>query len=392
MTEVFASVGGYPCQRIELSEPARGVWFVDALLADAQVLTGRVEVVIGGMRLSGTVAQEYSGGAATTGGRKVRVVAGGGGWGSLLPRRTYHSELGVRTRTVAQDAATAAGETLGAFAPAAERLGVDWVREAGTASRALEWAAGGVSWWLDRQGVTHVGARAAVNPAGAYQLLTYDAGDRLVTLTADDPAIFGPGTLISDRLESPLTIREYRVLVESGKLTLEGWCGGEADSYSRLGRSLTALAQHATRGRLRGRYRFRVSSMSGDRVMLEPVRKDLGLSTIGPVKQRPGVAGCWAQLAHGAEVVVSFLDDGDPAWPCIEGFPAKGDACFIPTSLEICGPGAPAARLGDSVSVFFPPTIPFTAQLVGGAYVGTMTILNAAPGIINAGSGKVKIG
>jgi hypothetical protein len=134
--------------------------------------------------------------------------------------------------------------------------------------------------------------------------------------------------------------------------------------------------------------------MSGDRVMLEPVRKDLGLSTIGPVVQRPGVAGCWAQLVHGTEVVVSFLDDGDPAWPCIEGFPAKGDACFLPTSLEICGPGAPAARLGDSVSVFFPPAIPF-AGVIGtppAPISGTLTILNAAPGIINAGSGKVKIG
>jgi hypothetical protein len=391
MTGYFAAVGGKPVQELLLDVPEAGCWMVDALMAESVDLSGRVTVTLGSSSLVGTVDPTASGDWQAS--RRVRIVSGAGGWGRIVLARAYHSDLGVRAITVAQDLAASVGETLGTFAPSSERVGVDFVREASPASDVLETVAHGVPWWVDYQGVTHV-ARRPEAPAGTYRLLGWDTRSRIATLSVDDPAAIGIGTVLTDRLDAPQTVRAYRVSLGKDSLRVDAWCGGEAGTVARAARSIAAIARKAVGGRLRGRYRYRVSRQLGDRYQLEPVRGDLGLPPIGPVSARPGIAGAWASVSRGTEVVVSFLDDGDPAWPVVEGFAPKGSECFVPKRLELCvGPGETGAGIsgvGNTISVFFPDLVPFEGLINGVTPItGTITILTPGVGIIEDGSDRV---
>jgi hypothetical protein len=395
MTDLVASVAGRPCQQFQFDEPESGAWTVHALLAESAELSGRVTVTLGSATLTGTVDPEASGDWSAA--RWVRVVGGGNGWSRTVAARAYHNDLGVKALSVAQDLARTVGETLGSFQPAVERVGVDWaLHEPSSASDVLELVAGGVPWWVDRGGVTQVKTRPTSQP-GDYRLLTFDVRSRLATLSIEDPGALGVGCVLADRLSAPQTVRAYHVGLSKDAMVVSCWCGGEPGAIDQIARELEAIARKAVGGRLRGRYRYRVTSMVGDRYMLEPVRRDLGLSTLGPLSARPGAAGIWARLAKGTEVVVSFLDDGDPGWPCVEGFAPKGGELFVPEALELCvGPGetaAPVARMGDVVDVFFPPEIPFTGQIEGvGNITGLMTIATNGVGQIASGSERVGSG
>ncbi len=111
-----------------------------------------------------------------------------------------------------------------------------------------------------------------------------------------------------------------------------------------------------------------------------------------PVSMWPGVAGAHAELQLGAHVLVEFIE-GDRRLPIVTGFAGKDSPGFVPSTLTLCttGPGARAAREGDTVRV----TIPADSFVVSvsGSATGTK---NPAPvevdGEITSGSDKVKLG
>ena len=376
MSDYFASVAGHPVQKLELEGPSEGLWFVDAFLAQAQAVTGRVEVKVGGITLSGTVVPEASG--SFTGARRVRVVAGAGGWLSHVGPKFYHNDAGVRAYTVVRDLAQEVGETLGSFAPGAEKLGADWVRRGGLASSWLERAVGGACWWVGYDGVTHVGTRSTGQPSGPIHTLSYDPRARRVMVEAADPAYVGIGTILTDRLDEPQTVHGYRVIVDGRTVELECWVGGEADSVTRIGRTWQAIARKAQGVHLLGKYRYRVTHVIGERFALEPVRGDLELPSIPVADEWPGVGWLRSTYQAGNLVLVEFLDDGDPNQPAITGAEPLGKS------------DDPAiARVGDTVKCLFPPAV-VTGTINGvGAFSGA--IFWSTPytlGSIQVGSGK----
>lgn len=392
--DTYAAINGQRCTSVVLTVGNVGPWHADCDLEGDPDLSGRVELAVGTLKLSGTVDPRTSDAYGLQ--RRVRVVGGAGGWGAPVDPKAYANDAGVKARTVAEDVARAVGETIGDFVPRDERVGKAYVRQVGPASRTLEDVLGGVAWWVDYAGVTRAGPRPAVTaPAASYQVLAYDPRDRIVTLGVDDPGAVGIGSVLSERLEAPVTVRSLELRVTAGELRVLAWCGGGESAYGQVTGLLRSIAQRATDRQLHGLYRYRVTRMAGDRVELQAVKRIVGLPDLLPISMWPGIAGAHAEIAPSAEVLVSFIE-GDRAQPVVLHFAGKDGTGFVPERLTLGGvDGANAARLGDAVEVLLLPTVasgtmmmptgptPFTAVLT--------YVTSKALGIITAGSAKVRI-
>jgi len=392
MTAAFLSVGGRTAHSVRVVVGNIGTWHAECDIDDDSELSGRVTISIGTLRLAGAVLQPYDGAHGTV--RKCRVVGGAGGWQQLLGAKGYHNDAGVKARLVAEDAAREAGETLGAFVPAAERLGADYAREAGrTAAAALEDVIGGVPWWVDFQGVTHVGTRPAAEvSSAAYDVVAYDPRARIATLAVSEAGAVGIGSVISTGVDTPRAVRQLEIVAERDSLRLVAWLA-DTDGHDRLTGLVRSIVQRVSEGALYGVWRYRVVTMAGDgRVELQPVSKAAGMPELAPIAMMPGVAGVHAQLSKGAEVLVQFVD-GERSQPVITHFAGKSGAGFVPVSLALgAASGPPAARQGDAVEIVLPPAV-FSGSIRGAPASGVLTFpINKAVGVITGGSTKVQVG
>jgi hypothetical protein len=323
--------------------------------------------------------------------RKARVIGGAGGWGKLLGPRSYHNDAGVRASEVAFDAAREAGETLGSFLPAAERLGSDYCRDIGPASRTLEQCAGGVPWWVDYAGSTHVRAResAIVDPA-RIEVLQYDPSTHILELALDDPSVIRiNGQITNERLETPVFVREIEFELSAARFRALVWTGGKPDGPSRLAGIMGIIARRATDDRLFGLWRYRVIGMSVDRVQAQAVSKAAGLPDLALISMHPGIAGAHANLTPGSEVLVEFVE-GDRTRPIITHFAGHDGVGFLPVTLEFCNGTSPVARVGDFVNIVIPvgTIIPGTDASAGGPFtvgVPGLTLI----GFIQSGAPRV---
>lgn len=391
MAEVYTAVNGNRVSTLRLRVANVGPWVAEVDFEQDPELDGAVTLAVGDtFSLKGTIAPEASGTFGLQ--RKARIVAGAGGWGKALKPKDYHNDAGVKARSIADDAAREVGEQLGGFVPAAERVGADYVRGRVLASVVLEEVIGaGVPWWVDFDGVTQVGPRAGVelDPA-SYEVLAFDPRARMVTLAVDDPSTVQIGSILSERLDAPLTVREYELLVTPDELRIKAWCPVVDATEGRLVALLRTIVERVMARRLYGKYRYRVLKMNGDRVDLQAVSKAAGLPDVLPVSMWPGVAGVHAELTKGAEVLVEFLE-GRRSMPVVTGFAGKDGKGFVPVSITIGGPtGAPIARQGDAVEILLPPGT-FTGTINGGPASGVLAFpLSKTSGTITAGSSIAK--
>ncbi|AKF06083.1 hypothetical protein [Sandaracinus amylolyticus] len=341
----FAHVNGHPAIAIAVHVPGVGPWWADVTLEGDPDLSGAVTIGIGELSLEGTVDPGHSGTHGLQ--RRMRVVAGAGAWGSLLRARSYHNDAQVRARTVVEDAAREAGETLGDFAPAAERIGVDYVRQAGPASRALEDVIGGVPWWVGYDGVTRVTSRASVaaDPA-AYQVLEHVPGDRVVVLAVDDPRAVVIGSVLSQGLDEPQTVRELVLEVAPISVRVRAWCGGVDGARGRIAGALRGIVRLVRDEKLFGLWRYRVVRVigtaedpDGERLELQAVRRDAGLPDLLAVDMWPGIAGAHSKPALGAEVLVEFVE-GDRRLPIVAHFGGRTAPGYVPQRLVLSASSA----------------------------------------------------
>lgn len=329
----FVELAGHPCTRALVCVPERGPWFADIDLAEAPELSGAVILTIGTLQLSGTIDDDASGvfGAA----RRVRLVAGAGGWGRFLPAKGYHNDASIRASTVAQDAAREAGESFDGFDPELERIGIDYVRQAGPAARALEEVIGSALWWVAYDGRTHVGQRvtAELDPE-RYQVLSHDPRQATVVLAVDDPAAVEIGAILSEGLELPETVRELEITATAEQLRVKAWCGRAPHHRGELGGLLRSIVRRLLDEQLAGVFKYRVGQVQGDRLDLQPVSQRRGLPTILTVSMFPGFAGVHAELQNGAHVLVSFVD-GDRRQPVVTHFAGKDGVGWVPANITI---------------------------------------------------------
>lgn len=388
--DLFASVNGERLTVVRLTVANLGPWIADVDFESAPNLSGLVTLKIDALELVGTIDATQSGtyGLQT----RARIVGGAGAWASSVAPKQYHNDAGVKAQLVADDAARAVGETLGAFVPVAERIGRDYARQTGPASRALEGVIGGAPWWVDYEGKTNVGPRPSTPlAASAYRVLAYDPRDQIVTLDVTDPGAVRVGSVISEGLEGPRVVRSFELRITANELRVLAWVGGTEVGHGPLTGVIRAIVQRATDSALHGHYRYRVVRMAGDRVELQAVRKIVGLPDLLPLSFMPGVPGAYPELAPGAEVLVAFIE-GDRAQPVVLAFAGKDAPGFVPVRLTLGGAaGSPAARQGDMVEVTLPPAA-FVGTVSGAPATGVITF--SAPkalGVITGGSTKVRV-
>jgi hypothetical protein len=382
-----ATINGERATRVQLHVPGVGAWWADVDLEEAPELSEAAVIALDGLELHGTVLPLESGTHVLE--RRVRVVGGAGGWSTLLPAKPYHNDASIRAATVIEDAAREAGETLGDVAPVLERLGIDYVRRAGPAFRVLEDAGGGAPWWVAYDGRTHLGERSTQEAlAGSYEVVEFHARDRLVTLVVDDLSAVGIGSILSERLDEPQTVRELVIDVGPDQTRARAWCGGEAGSRGRLADALRAVIRGAVADPLFGSWRYRVLEMSSDRVKLQAVRQGAGLPDIQPVSMWPGLPGLHAELTPGALVLVEFIE-GDRRNPIITHFAGKDGTGWTPANMTI--DVTTLLKLGKDASSFAAKADLVSARLDtiqqafdSHTHIGTATVSTGSVGTIAA--------
>jgi len=341
---------------LKLTVPNQGAWLADIVFAEAPALASgaAVDLKIGAQTWRGVVSEGENGSFALA--RHCMLRGGAGAWSRTLPAKHYHNDAGVRASLVAEDLCRELGETLGSFVPAHDRLGVDYVRQAGrTAAGTLEDVAGGVPWYVAGDGTTNVGLRPATSvDASRFELLSFDPKLRVASIALADSELgpIGIGSILVDpRLDAAATIREYTLEVDESKLRLVAYCGGDENTKGNLSALLTSIVQRIMDGKLLGKYRYRVVRMLGDgRVDLQIVNQASNLPDLRYISMWPGVAGVHAVLTPGVEVLVEFVE-GDRAQPVLVGFAGVGKPGFVPAQIQFRGSTDVAARVGDLISV-----------------------------------------
>lgn len=209
-------------------------------------------------------------------------------------------------------------------------------------------------------GITRIGPRETVEVTAPYDLLDFDPREKIATLAVDDPGAIVVGSVLRDRLRSPLLVRQLELEVSKGALRLTAWGkeGGDPAAEERNLRALRALILEAfPEYAFLGRYRYRVVRQVQNRVDLQVVRKRSGLPDVLPVSVHPGMAGLSAELTPGSVVLVEFIE-GDTRQPIVTHFASKDEEGFLPVELAIdatevvcIGEEAAAVELGAAAAV-----------------------------------------
>jgi hypothetical protein len=352
MAIASATLQGHRVTRARATIPEWGRWFADASIDGDHALSGRVELKIADLTLSGTVLS----GGPDKGRSHFRIVAGAGGWGKVIASLGYATDAGVRVSNVVLDAATAAGETVDTTG-LSERLSAGFARPKGPAARMLEALAPG-GWYVDEAGVTRFGKRPTRTLAGAVTHGPVDLARGTVELAAESIATILPG-LVVDGLTAVDV--EHTISAEKG-LRSRIW-GRRLFQGSRFASAIRAVLEQLDPGReWRGLYEYRVVTLEGNRVNLQPIRVSTGMPPLRRVAMRPGLSGSHSMLALGSRVVVAFVDPAGVRLPVILGAEDADGEGFLPTLTTIdaetfvrIGQGAlPAARAGDLAGGIWP--------------------------------------
>jgi hypothetical protein len=365
----IATLAGHRVIEADAWIPAWGCWYAEATLDEEATLSGSVTLQIADLKLVGTILS----GGPSKGRSHYRIVAGAGGWGKKVRRLAYANDFGVKVATVIADAAKDAGETV--VVTSSDRLGPAWTRAEDVAARVLEQVAP-AAWYVGEDGVTRLGARPASTLSGAVTHGPVDHARGTVTLASDSIVRIVPGLVVDG-----LTVVDvHHKLAAKGALRSTVW-GAAGGSSRRLTAWRRLFDQLDPNRRFRGVTEYRVVLAEGKRWDLQPVRVSSGMPDLLRVPVRPGVAGCEADLALGALVLVGFVNS-DPARPYVAAFEDADGGGFLPTTLTIAQGSKGVARTDDAIEL---TSITATAG-------GDPVVLTSATGKITGGSSRVRCG
>jgi hypothetical protein len=344
--------------------PGWGLSFHEVDVDGEVALTGSATLAIADLTIACTV---LSGGPAA--GRSFyRLGSGAGGWGKELASRSYANDAGVKLSLVLADLANDTGETFDATTiSATATVGTAWTRPADIGARVLELLFPG-AWYVGEDGKTRIGSRAPSTPqTTSTQISQIDLARGTVTIASDSIATILPGLQAYGLTAVDV---EHEISAQDGlRTTLWGAMG------SGLSRRLAALRaifeQLDPSLKFSGLTEYRVVSLTGNRLNLQPVLSSTGMPWLQRVTMRPGIPGALGKPALGSRVVVGFINR-DPSRPSVFAFEDADSAGFVPTSLALAGGGAAVGRVGDSVSFS-------NAKIVAPSGGGPCTVTAANP-------------
>lgn len=346
----LAAINGLPVSKLRVQVPEWGAWWVDLDCTEDVELTGPVEVTIGGEVLHGCIAS----GGVESGRSRYRVVGGKGKWGTVLPRKPYLDDAGVRVSKVLTDLAREAGETIADLPQT--RQGPHYARAEGVAADTLNLLAE-QNWYVDFDGVTRIGKRPPTTYTGDAPRVDTDKAVQVVELAVESIAGLVPGVQVGGG--TPATDIEFELV--GARLTARIYTGsprrGRLKALFNIVRSLFPHLRYL------GAWEYRVLAQQGERLTLVPVRAATGMPALRAVPVRPGIPGAKGTVLPGELVLVTFADPNlGPSRPQVFAHDHAGSPGWLSTvSLELGGPGAlPIAYQGSLVQA--------------GAFAGVVTL------------------
>lgn len=189
-----ATLNGKPIERCELHVPAWGIPHADVVVNDGAALSGAVTLILADLTVSCFVVANRGGVYRDRGSYRLVAGAGAGGWSTRIRAQHYRNDAGIKTSKVIGDAATLAGEKLGALATDPS-LGVSFVRPAGPAALALQLVSER-AWHVELDGTTHLGARASSPMTDDYTIDDEIPGRARLTVAAEQLSQLVPGVQI----------------------------------------------------------------------------------------------------------------------------------------------------------------------------------------------------
>jgi hypothetical protein len=382
-------LNGQRVTTLRVSLPLTGAWTADLELAgDAPIPAGPQTLTVGNLALVGAVVRQDS----IAGGRTVRLVGGAGGWATALPPQSYQDDAGVVRATVLRDLAALTGETMAPadLAAATDAVGTSYVREGAEASRTLEQLAPG--WWVDAQGLTHVGARPPAAVLTPFLVEEYGGASGGLVASTEDVAAWTPGALVaSPLLDQPLTLVDVAIVAgNDDQLRVEALVrpassgGGGLDRVLGL---LRAIIRHEVRAlTFAGIWEYQVAASRGaadGRTLVDgfPLASVTALPPLRSVEVRPGVPGLSCAPAVGSRILVAFVNQ-DPARPAVIGFDSTP-----PTSATVAS-AAVSLGVGVGVPVALAPQIEaWAAAVVAGLAAASPPI--TVPALVAPGATQV---
>ncbi len=331
-----ATLNGHRATRARVDIRKWGCWYADATIDGEVTLSGAATLKIADLTLQGTILS----GGPMKGRSTFTVVAGAGAWGRTIPSKNYADDGSTKASKVLVDAATSVGETMADVASTV-RVGAGFTRPEGPASQVLQLVAP-QAWYVDEAGVTRLGARAAGALVGKVtRVAPADLATGKVVLAAESIATILPGVVVDGM--SAVDVRHE--ISADGGLRSTVW-GAQQPSELESMRAL--IEQLFPELPFKGLTEYRVVTLEGNRLNLQPVRASSGMPDLRRVPVRPGVAGCSAEAALGALVLVGFVDS-DRARPFVSHFEDEDGSGFVPTVLKFAG-GDDFVALASSVA------------------------------------------
>ena len=327
--------------------PGWGLSFHEVDIDGEVTLTGAASLVIADLTIACTV---LSGGPAA--GRSFfRLVSGAGGWGKPLKSRSYANDAGVKLSLVLGDLASDTGETFDSTTidPKAT-VGNAWVRPADIGARVLEELFPG-AWYVGEDGKTRIGARASATlPGSVTQISQIDLARATVTIASNSIAGILPGLQAYG-----LTVVDVEHEISAaGGLRTTLW-GSEGSGLSRRLSAYRAIFDQLDPDRkFAGVSEYRVVTLTGNRLNLQPVLASTGMPWLQRVSMRPGVPGALGLPALGSRVLVGFVNR-DPSRPAVLGFEDGDSSGFVPSAQSLdggtvaIGPTATGVVIGGSI-------------------------------------------
>jgi hypothetical protein len=406
-------LGAVRCVRAQVLFQWTGAWVAhvdvdpDGVVTASSVPSGAQTLTIGqSVTLQGTVNAEQA--ARWVAGVQLELVAGGGGWASVVPAQDFQSPGGVSAVSVENATASLIGEKVNDPQPVS--LGLRWERLNGPASRIFRNP--DRSWYVDPSGITQVGTWPTAQPDPSVEVLSYDPIRQIAVCSAD--ALILPGTVLTDtsstpRWDGPLTVRDVEMTWDAKGTRATCWFSTVA--APRVAGVLQQMVQELAGVASLKRWVYTVVSVSGTGLAttlnLQATANPDGSASDAPPLANcpmwPGLAGLSCSPALSSHVAVVFLSPGwsdpvvvhfDNTLPTMAALDATGTvnvaASAALMSLLSGAAGQGIARQGDTVIIPLAGPFPFSGTMTppGSAIVGAITFTGALVGQISTGSAK----
>lgn len=246
---------------------------------------------------------------------KARVI-GGIGWSKNVLARGFHNDAGVLSSAVIGATALEVGER--ALQAIPSRLGIDYARTGGPASRVLS----GLDWYVDFSGTTVVGPRIP-KPADptSIDVLSWDPLTQTAIIASDE--VITPGTVLVDTRFGTTTVVDVEQVFDDAGARATCHCRSAADAItkgSRLSTALDALIREKSGATYMALRKYRVVGFGPDgRLTLQALKLKGEFPDLIAISEWPSTAGMSCKPRPGATALVGFAD-GNPAQPVILHF------------------------------------------------------------------------